>query len=59
MLNTKPEITATHRQMFEDILSRTILLEPSLNQVLLWGLKLLHSDRNLRDNRDGREAMPL
>lgn len=59
MFNAKPEIAATYHQMFEDILSRTILLEPSLNQVLLWGLKLLHSDRNLRDNRDGREAMPL
>lgn len=44
--------------MFEDILSKNILLAPSLNQFLLWGLKLLDSDRNLRDNREGREAMP-
>lgn len=44
--------------MFEHILSKNILLAPSLNQFLLWGLKLLDSDRNLRDNKKGREAMP-
>lgn len=43
--------------MFEDILSKTVLLECSLNQGLLWSLKLLHSDRNLRDSRGDRETI--
>lgn len=34
------------------------LLAPPLNQYQLWGLNLFGSDRNLRDIRDGREAMP-
>lgn len=43
--------------MFEDILSKIVLLEWSLNQVLLWSLKLVHSDKNLRYNRGDRDAI--
>lgn len=56
-MNAKQELT-TNNKIFEDILRETILLAPPLNQYLLWGLKLLDSDRNLRDMRDRREAMP-
>lgn len=44
--------------MFEDIQRETTSLAPPLNQYQLWGLNLFGSDRNLRDIRDGREAMP-